>query len=217
MAVMSTTYRSSILIEYAEDGSILSRSQTNTTLVRDGDTLLAPPKLEGVTLDEAILAAAIGETAAAVSAQVTTLTADKATALAAQATAEAALATMTAARAAAVADKESAASAHAAALAALQAQLDTANATIESLQSQPLPAEPVVTALQGRLALHSEGLLETVQKTIDSLPSDDPSRLYWEYATQFHRHNPILLQIAALLALTDQQIDDLFKLAATFT
>lgn len=231
MAVTSTTYRASLLIEYAEDGSILSRVQTNKTLVRDGDALIAPPKLEAVALDEAALAAVIGDSAAAVSAQVTALQADKATLTTEKATALADLATMTAARDAAVAEKETAATAHAAALAtaatdketalaALQSQLDTAtatiaarNATIHDLQNPPAPTDPVVTALQARIAMKQAGVLGAVLAHMAALPEDDTVRIYWEYATQFHRSNPVLTGVASALGLTDQQVDDLFAAA----
>lgn len=144
MAVTSTTFRASLLIEYAEDGSILSRVQTNKTLVRDGTALLAPPKLEAVALDEQALAAAVGSTAAATSAQVTDLQAQVAS-----------LATVTSARDAALAQVD----AMQTQVADLQTQLAAANLQLQTNATTPQPATGLKAyAAQKRYAIETGGL-----------------------------------------------------------
>lgn len=74
-----------------------------------------------------------------------------------------------------------------------------------------------VTPKQARLALLGAGLLATVEGAIASLPGieGDAARVTWEFANEFKRNDPLLLQIAGVLELDDEQIDQLFTTAAT--
>lgn len=87
--------------------------------------------------------------------------------------------------------------------------------------SAPSPApEPVpasVSAFQARAALARAGLLATVQAEIDAMPADDERRLAWDHAQAFERASPTIAALAATLGLIDEQIDDLFRTAATIT
>lgn len=71
----------------------------------------------------------------------------------------------------------------------------------------------VVTIRQAKLALLQAGLLDDVEAAMTQ--ADRATQIEWEYATEFRRDWPALLAMQPVLGLTDEQIDDLFKLAVT--
>lgn len=70
-----------------------------------------------------------------------------------------------------------------------------------------------VTMRQARLALQQQGLLSTVQANIDLMPED--VQIEWEYALTVDRGASLVSSLGQSLGLTDEQIDELFKLAQT--
>ena len=79
------------------------------------------------------------------------------------------------------------------------------------------PAVPTVSALQGMLAIYQAGLAVTFNAWKSSLDpvSDFAIIAFFERAQTWQRDNPYLNQGAAALGLSDEQIDDLFQVAAT--
>lgn len=83
----------------------------------------------------------------------------------------------------------------------------------------PPEPEPVivvpqsVTPLQARRALRKAGIKAEVDAYVETL--DDDAQDAWEYALSVERNNPIVLGAGAALGMTEQQMDDLFILAAT--
>ena len=84
----------------------------------------------------------------------------------------------------------------------------------------PLTATPAeVTNAQFRLALIDSGIMpDSVLAAIRAIA--DPvararSLALWEYANHIQRANPLIAQLAPAFNLTDAQVDDLFRLAAT--
>lgn len=75
----------------------------------------------------------------------------------------------------------------------------------------PLPAP--LSARQIRLALAMNGLLANVDSAIATLPEPNRTlaKIEWEYATQFKRDNPMLLQIGAAIGLSAEQIDQMWQ------
>jgi len=71
----------------------------------------------------------------------------------------------------------------------------------------------VVTIRQAKLALLQAGLLDDVEAAMTQ--ADRAAQIEWEYAIEFRRDWPALLAMQSALGLTDGQLDDLFKLAAT--
>jgi hypothetical protein len=77
---------------------------------------------------------------------------------------------------------------------------------------------PDVTARQIRQALVLSGVnLSTIDSTIAGLP--DPAKtsaqIEWEYSNMFQRYRPLTLEVAAMLSWTSDQLDALWRLAAT--
>jgi len=64
-----------------------------------------------------------------------------------------------------------------------------------------------VTMRQARLALLAEGHLATVDAT---LSQDTAAKIQWEYATHVYRTEALVGQMAQLLGMSDQQLDELF-------
>ena len=74
----------------------------------------------------------------------------------------------------------------------------------------PVPQQ--VTMRQARLALLNAGLLDDVEMLIAA--AGRAAQLEWEYATVVDRSGPIVSAVQQQKALTDAQIDDLFREAA---
>lgn len=73
-----------------------------------------------------------------------------------------------------------------------------------------------ITMRQGRLQLLKQGLLDSVQKAIDSMPEPQKTaaNIEWEYSSALKRNNPFVLQLGAALGLDEAKIDFLFDEAA---
>lgn len=90
--------------------------------------------------------------------------------------------------------------------------------TEEELYAEYLFTVPkTVTMRQARLALESQGLLDTVNANIASLEGEDGNlaRIEWEYAIEIDRDNPLLQSLKTSIGFTDKQVYDLFILANT--
>lgn len=71
----------------------------------------------------------------------------------------------------------------------------------------------VVSRFQARAALHGAGLLASAESAISQ--GSDLAQMAWADAQEFRRNSPTVAAIAGALSLTDEQLDDLFKQAAT--
>jgi hypothetical protein len=74
-------------------------------------------------------------------------------------------------------------------------------------------AYTAVTMRQCRLVLLQQGLLETVNSNVSSL--SEAAQVEWEYAAIVTRSSSLVESLAAPLNLSEVQLDELFKLAAT--
>lgn len=72
-----------------------------------------------------------------------------------------------------------------------------------------------VTRFQARSALHLTGLLTAVDAAVAG--GDTITKLAWADALNFERGSPTIAALASALGLTDEQIDGLFRTAATIT
>lgn len=102
-------------------------------------------------------------------------------------------------------------------------QYSTVELHIGSLEPVPdkvvtgnVPQE--VSMRQAKLALLQFGILQQVNTAIASMPGvqGEAARIEWEYATAVKRNAPLVTQIAGAFGLSDEQLDNLFILAATF-
>lgn len=90
--------------------------------------------------------------------------------------------------------------------------------TIEDyVASPPEPVTPVVpqsvTMRQARLALHTAGLLASVEAAIAAAGVE--AGIEWEYAQTVDRAAGLVPTMATTLGMTNKQLDDLFILAAS--
>lgn len=92
--------------------------------------------------------------------------------------------------------------------------------TFVAFEPPPPPEPPMapLSARQFRLGLHANGLLSSVQGSIDALdePDKTAAQIEWEYATQIERDHPLVQNLSAQLGLTDEQIDAMWRAAAAF-
>lgn len=96
-----------------------------------------------------------------------------------------------------------------------QEALDAALATYDP--TAPLPAPEVVTMRQARLALLKSGMLAQVNTAVANMPgaAGDAARIEWEFSSTVERNRPLVQSLIGALGLTESQLDDLFRLAAT--
>ena len=77
----------------------------------------------------------------------------------------------------------------------------------------PVPVPAQVTMRQARLALLGAGLLTSVETAIAG--AGQAAQIEWEYAAVVERASGLVPAMATALGMSEQQIDDLFILAAT--
>lgn len=85
----------------------------------------------------------------------------------------------------------------------------------ELIEEPPIP-EPIpdaVTPFQAKAALLQSGLLPSVEAAIEG--ADPVIKLAWEYALEFRRTSPAVVGLAQAMGWSEQDLNDLFTLAAT--
>ena len=78
----------------------------------------------------------------------------------------------------------------------------------------PIVVPASVTPRQLRLALLAAGKLGQVTEFVGSGQAPEAAVISWEYATEFLRSDPMLGQFAAMLGMSDDDVDGLFVAAA---
>ena len=71
-----------------------------------------------------------------------------------------------------------------------------------------------VSARQFRRALIQLNLLDPVNTLLASAPKS--AQVDWEFGTQVERNWPLIGQFAQALGKSESEVDDVFRLAATF-
>lgn len=86
--------------------------------------------------------------------------------------------------------------------------------TQAEIDALPKPQPPsVVSMYQAREALRQSSLLSLVNDAITG--GSEADRLKWEYATEVRRDDALVQNLSVGLGLTEQQLDNLFTLAAS--
>lgn len=80
---------------------------------------------------------------------------------------------------------------------------------------QEIRSQMKVTTFQAHAAINRSGLYNAVTELMNDPATDFEVKLAWDKAQHFSRLSPAVLAMGAALGLTDQQLDDLFALAAT--
>jgi hypothetical protein len=80
---------------------------------------------------------------------------------------------------------------------------------------EPVPVPEIVSRFQARAALMDAGLLDAVEAAIDQ--AGPRERLAWAETVEWNRDSPTIAAIGAALGLTSDQIDDLFRRAASIS
>jgi len=75
------------------------------------------------------------------------------------------------------------------------------------------PVPQVVSRFQARAALLQSDLLDAAEAAVAE--GEAIIKLAWEDAQEFRRHSPTIAALAGELGLSSEQVDDLFRLAAT--
>ena len=88
--------------------------------------------------------------------------------------------------------------------------------TASSPPPAPTPVPQSVTMRQARLALLEAGRLQAVGAAIAALPSPqrEAAQIEWEYAANVERASPFLQGLASALSMDENELDQLFILAA---
>lgn len=72
-----------------------------------------------------------------------------------------------------------------------------------------------VSAFQAQAALTMAGYMKDIKALLEDPTTDPLTVLAWNKAQTFRRLSPTVIELAALLGITDEQLDDLFRFAAT--
>lgn len=81
-----------------------------------------------------------------------------------------------------------------------------------------LPPVPLaVSRFQARAALLEAGHLATIEAIMADPQTPELARMAWTNATDFRRDSPTVAAMAALLQLSNEQLDDLFRVANSVT
>lgn len=86
-------------------------------------------------------------------------------------------------------------------------------AELDALEWPVVLVPAAVTPRQMRLALIAQGMMPQVEAYVATL--DEAATVEWEYATEVARDNALIAAAQTGLSMTDAQVDDLFRLAAT--
>lgn len=92
----------------------------------------------------------------------------------------------------------------------------TGEVTTREITDAPHAVPQSVSMFQARTAMRRAGLLASVETAV-AASADPEIQDAWEYATEFHRASPTIAALAAQIGMTDAQVDDLFRVAATIT
>lgn len=87
-----------------------------------------------------------------------------------------------------------------------------------AITTPPEPTDPIplsVTRFQARAALHLAGLLDDAEAAIAQ--AHPLSRIAWEHAHVYRRDSPTVISIGHQLGLSEADMDELFKTAASIT
>lgn len=79
----------------------------------------------------------------------------------------------------------------------------------------PVPVPQSVSRFQARAALHLAGLLDDAEAAIAQ--ANPLSRIAWEHANVYRRDSPTVISIGQQLGLSEAEMDELFKTAASIT
>jgi hypothetical protein len=77
---------------------------------------------------------------------------------------------------------------------------------------EPEPVPQRITALQARRALLAADMLDQVEAAIARQPR--AIQIAWEYATEIHRDDPMLVATAQAVGVDAAALDDLFRAAS---
>jgi hypothetical protein len=86
--------------------------------------------------------------------------------------------------------------------------------TPEPYIAPPPPIPSTVTRFQALAVLAAGGYLGTIRAYIATLDPDNITRLAWENAADWERTSPTVNALAAMLGLSDAQVDELFIAAS---
>jgi hypothetical protein len=75
---------------------------------------------------------------------------------------------------------------------------------------------PEISAFQAKAALAQAGLLDDIE-TYMTTEADVLTKLRWQEAPTFRRNNTALMQIAADIGITEEQLDQLFEIGKQIT
>lgn len=97
------------------------------------------------------------------------------------------------------------------------AWVQAGNTPEEFAESPAAPVPEVVSRFKARAALYQAGLLESVEQMMASPETPMIHRIAWQDVQEFNRSSALVAGMGQALGLSSEQIDDLFRLAATIT
>jgi hypothetical protein len=93
--------------------------------------------------------------------------------------------------------------------------VQSGNSPEEFIEVPPEPVPDSVSRFQARAALYQSGYLEQVEAIMQSPDTPMLSKLAWQDALSFERNSTTVLTLSSLLGMSDEQLDNLFRLAGS--
>ena len=100
-----------------------------------------------------------------------------------------------------------------AALSSVEELLSYLHSEEEATEVETDYVPPVISARQCRLVLAAQGLLSTVEAAVAASP--EAVQIEWQFASYVSRNSALVTSLGGSLGLTSEQLDDMFKVAAT--
>lgn len=76
-------------------------------------------------------------------------------------------------------------------------------------------ASTMISAFQAHQALDDFSLIDQVEALMDDPATPNKTRRAWRMATEFRRLSPTVLELAGVLGLSTEELDELFRYALT--
>lgn len=93
--------------------------------------------------------------------------------------------------------------------------VNSGNSPEEFYEEPPAPVPQAVSRFQARAALYQFGFFDQVEQMMQSPDTPMIAKLAWQDAQEFRRNSQLVNQMCTALGMTAEQIDELFRVAAS--
>jgi hypothetical protein len=93
--------------------------------------------------------------------------------------------------------------------------IQSGNTPEEFVHIDIIPVPESVSRFQAQAALLQAGFLDMIEAYMAAETTSRMEKLAWSNALEFRRDSPLMIGLCSAFGLTNEQVDNLFRLAAT--